>query len=81
MFFEDNYGGAGAKEVFSTFSSRNVFFSYCYNLSCLFRGYVTERNFPHHVIRRSGFDHCAKLDSKPGLLQYKTSPKTRGETD
>lgn len=62
VFFEDNYRGAGTKEVFSTFSSRNVVSSYCYNLSYLFRDHVTEGNFPHYVIRKSGFDHWAQLD-------------------
>jgi len=77
MSAEDNYSGTGTKDVFPPF----LVFSYCYTLNCLFKDYATEWNFPHHVISKSGFDHCAKLESKPGLLQYETSSKTRGEAD
>lgn len=50
------------QRIFSTFSGRNADFSYCYNLKCLFRDYVTKWNDPHHVISKSGFDPCSKLE-------------------
>lgn len=82
MSVEHNHGGADTNDFFFfTFSGRSAVFSYCYNLNCLPRDYATEWNFPHLVISKSSFDCFVKLDSKPGLLQYKTSSKARREAD
>lgn len=66
------------KGCFSTFSGRNMVFSY--NLNYLFRDYATEWNFPHHVISKSGFDHCAKLRVKTWVAAVgnKLKDQTRG---